>query len=72
MCGALSCRCRTYQHTNATGTPSSEVPTKNHSKLEYSIRNPEAPASKLPGSAHSEVSSAYWLAACSVEVSVDM
>ncbi len=41
----------------------SEVATKNHSKLTRSMRKPEVPASRLPGKAQSDVSSAYWLAA---------
>ena len=36
------------------------------------MTKPEAPASRLPGSAQSEVISAYWLAANFVDASEDM
>ena len=43
--------------------PMSDVPMKKSSKPVYTMTKPEAPASRLPGSAQSEVISAYWLAA---------
>src|SRR6516164_5345782 len=60
------------QASSATGMPISEVPMKKFSKPVRSIMKPEAPARRLPGSAQSEVISAYWLAASSVEASEDM
>ena len=68
----LFCRRRTFQHSIATGTPMRDVAIKNHSKPRLSMMKPEAPASRLPGRAQSDVRSAYWLAACSVAVSEDM
>jgi hypothetical protein len=50
----------------------SDVPMKKSWKPVRSITNPEAPASKLPGSTQREVIRAYWLAANSVEASEDM
>lgn len=62
----------TYQHSAATGIPISELSTKNIVNPVFAITKPEAPARMLPGKAHSEVRSAYWLAASSVAVSIDM
>ncbi len=63
---------QTNQASSATGMPISDVPIKKSWKPVRSITKPEAPASKLPGSAQSEVISAYWLAANSVDTSEDM
>ncbi len=45
---------------------------KNHSNPTRPMTKPELAASRLPGSAQIEVSSAYWLAAWSAVVSDDM
>ena len=65
-------RAQTWIASAATGSPMSEVPTKNPVNPVRSMAKPEAPASTLPGSAQSEVSSPNWLAACSEAASVDM
>ena len=63
---------QTNQASSATGMPISDVPIKKSSKPVFTMTKPEAPASRLPGSAQSEVISAYWLAANFVDASEDM
>src|SRR5262249_37082816 len=68
----MPCLRNTYQAKSAIGMPSNDVPMKKSTKPTCLITKPEVPASKLPGSAHSEVSSANWLAAMSFDTMIDI
>ena len=69
---ADACAKRTRRAAQLVHPLISDVPMKKTSKPVRSMTKPKAPARKLPGSAQSEVISAYWLAANSVDASEDM